>query len=67
MRIAAHSSITVSQRYVHPSNETMERAFEPLEALNGRMVERMKQMVHGPTTVSTTLVPVPTEVDEQLQ
>jgi hypothetical protein len=45
----------------------MERAFEPLEALNGRMVERMKQMVHGPTTVSTTLVPVPTEVDEQLQ
>jgi integrase len=28
MRIAGHSSITVSQRYVHPSNDAMELAFE---------------------------------------
>src|ERR1700720_1506548 len=67
MRIAGHSSITVSQRYVHPSNETMERAFERLEALNGRMIERMKPVVHRPTTVSTTLVPVTTEVEKQVQ
>jgi len=34
MRIAGHSSVTVSQRYVHPSPEALERAFECLEALN---------------------------------
>ena len=32
MRIAGHSSVTVSQRYVHPSPEALERAFERLEA-----------------------------------
>ena len=36
MRIAGHSSIIVSQRYVHPSPEAMERAIERLEAANGR-------------------------------
>jgi len=34
MRIAGHSSVTVSQRYVHPSEESTGRAFERLEALN---------------------------------
>src|SRR5262249_10176513 len=34
-RIAGHSSITVSERYVHPSNEAMERAMERLESFNG--------------------------------
>ena len=34
MRIAGHSSITVSQRYVHPTSEAIERAFERLEAFN---------------------------------
>ena len=35
MRIAGHnSSVTVSQKYVHPSTEAMERAFERLETLN---------------------------------
>lgn len=36
MRIAGHSSVTVSQRYVHPSPEVLERAFERLETLNER-------------------------------
>jgi len=40
MRIAGHSSITISQRYVHPSNEAMERAFEKLEAQNAGTVQR---------------------------
>jgi len=31
MGIAGHSSITISQRYVHPSPEAMETAFEKLE------------------------------------
>ena len=34
MRIAGHSSVTVSQRYVHPTPEGLERAFERLENLN---------------------------------
>jgi integrase len=33
-RIAGHSSITVSQRYVHPSEESTGRALERLDALN---------------------------------
>lgn len=31
MRIAGHSSVVVSQRYVHPSPEAVERAFERLQ------------------------------------
>ena len=31
MRITGHSSITVSQRYVHPSPEAVEKAFERLQ------------------------------------
>jgi integrase len=34
MRIAGHSSVTVSQRYLHPTPEAVERAFERLETLN---------------------------------
>ena len=34
MKIAGHSSVTVSQRYVHPTPENMERAFEWLQELN---------------------------------
>jgi hypothetical protein len=40
LRIAGHSSITVSQCYVHPSAEAMERAIERLEDFRGRMVQR---------------------------
>ena len=35
MRIAGHSSITVSQRYIHPTPEAVERAFERLQ-LSGK-------------------------------
>jgi hypothetical protein len=34
MKIAGQSSITISQRYVHPLPESVERAFEKLEAAN---------------------------------
>src|SRR6516165_11720290 len=34
MRIAGHSSVLISQRYVHPTPEGLERAFERLETLN---------------------------------
>ena len=56
MRIAGHFSVTVSEGYVHPTPETLERAFERLEALNGKAEERA-QLTDGrlqPTTLSTT-------------
>jgi integrase len=57
MRIAGHSSITVSQRYVHPSPEALERAIERLEILNGKMETKAanRAVLHGPTTLSTTV------------
>lgn len=42
MRSAGHSSVTVSQRYVHPTGETVQLAFDQLEALN---VVRWKRQV----------------------
>ena len=39
MQVAGHSAVTVSQRYVHPSPETIERAFERLERLNSGQTE----------------------------
>ena len=54
MRIARHSSITVSQRYAHPSPEALERAFDRLESLNANAVRRSGAMLEA-TTVPTTL------------
>jgi len=53
MRIAGHSSVVVSQRYVHPSPESLERAFEKLEAMNQRTV--------GNLPVEGILLGVPTK------
>jgi len=53
MRIAGHSSITVSQRYVHPSPEAVERAFERLQ-LSGGSAE-VEPRVLAPATVSATV------------
>jgi integrase len=36
MKLAGHSSVIVSQRYVHPTPESCELAFERLEALNNK-------------------------------
>lgn len=55
MRLMGHASITTSQRYCHPTPETLERAVRRMEAsgLNVPVV----------TTVFTTPVSVPTSVD----
>jgi integrase len=55
MRIAGHSSITVSQRYVHPSPESLERAFERLEALNAASGRRSDECGIVPATFSATV------------
>jgi len=41
MRLAGHSSVTVSQRYVHPTLNSCETAFERLEAFNKAEIEKM--------------------------
>ena len=41
MRLAGHSSVTVSQRYVHPTLDSCETAFERLEAFNKQANERL--------------------------
>ena len=60
MRIAGHRSITVSQRYVHPPPESLERAFEKLESFNsasGRKSETAEAEAErlAPATVSATV------------
>lgn len=56
MRIAGHSTITVSQRYVHPSPEVVERAFERLEAFSRQESTKTLegQIRTAPATVSAT-------------
>jgi integrase len=52
MRLMGHSSVTISQRYVHPTPEALERAVERLEAFNRSAEERAS--AEGPATVSAT-------------
>ena len=57
MRLMGHSSVTVSQRYVHPTPETLERAVDGLQAMNATasksLPERQKRQL--PATASATL------------
>jgi len=50
MKMAGHSTVTVSQRYVHPTPETVERAIDRLEAISS--VEAKKR--HVAATISAT-------------
>jgi integrase len=56
MRFAGHSSITVSQRYIHPTPEAVERAFERLQLSAARPENQAKRL--PPATVSATLAEV---------
>jgi integrase len=47
MRIAGHSSITVSQHYVHPSPEAVEATFERLQGQSNDRQEKRKQAKSG--------------------
>jgi integrase len=53
MRVAGHSSITVSQRYVHPSPESVERAFQRLQALRGDSLGEEPKRLPAATIVAT--------------
>jgi integrase len=61
MRVAGHCSVTVSQKYVHPSPESIERAFERFEAMNTKaraglpgMTRNQRQQV-SPTRLLATV------------
>ena len=49
MRLMGHSSITVSQRYVHPTPEAMERAVEKLDAMNTEAAKKLTASSGGPS------------------
>ena len=57
MRLMGHSSVTVSQRYVHPTPEAQERAVERLEGLNQRVTDNLPESPKRelPATVSATV------------
>ena len=41
MKLMGHSTVTVSQRYVHPSPEAIELAVGRMETLNGKKLEEL--------------------------
>jgi integrase len=62
MKIAGHSSVKVSEKYVHPSSESVERAFARLQEFNETALKQL------PATVPATSVDIGAEtsvVDEQ--
>ncbi len=67
MRLMGHSSVTVSQRYVHPSPESLERAFERLEAMNAQAVGKSSEEVeNGPNRLlPPTISPTPSADSQQ--
>jgi integrase len=42
-KLAGHSSVTISQRYMHPTSEIVENVFDHLAALNKRASRRSKK------------------------
>lgn len=59
MRLAGHSTVTVSQKYVHPSAEALGLAIQRLEAMNDRDKEKLSET---PTTALLTTVPTTVEL-----
>jgi integrase len=61
MKVMGHSTVVVSQKYVHPTPETMERAFERLNAANEKALASLPGVTQSqpqtclPTTLSTTV------------
>jgi hypothetical protein len=49
MKLMGHSSVTVPQRYVHPSPEFVEIAVDRLEALNEQQRHRVGILYGIPT------------------
>jgi hypothetical protein len=67
MKAMGHSTVTVSQRYVPPTPETLERAFERLEERNQRAAAKLLEGQNRqlPATVPATVEGV--EVDAEAE
>jgi len=57
MRIAGHSSVTTSQRYVHPSSETVALAIARLDTSNQQALRRAADGKGTDTRTDTVLAP----------
>ncbi|HXY51804.1 MAG TPA: tyrosine-type recombinase/integrase [Terriglobales bacterium] len=57
MRIAGHSSVTTSQRYVHPSSETVAAAIARLDTSNQQVLNRAANGKGTDTRTDTVLAP----------
>jgi site-specific recombinase XerD len=53
MRLMGHSTVTVSQRYVHPSPEAVELAYERLTVLNLQRAATLSATVANGSSVIT--------------
>ena len=58
--VAGHSTITISQRYVHPTEERIEDAFSGLERYNAKKAEEL-ELKRRATGEIQSAVPVPPE------
>jgi hypothetical protein len=67
MRIMGHSTITVSQRYVHPTPETMEDAFVALEFASVQAEQREAADAEKSAGVATDLATVESTTGEVIQ
>jgi integrase len=52
-RIAGHSSVTISEKYIHPTPESLERAFERLEQYNARSLQEGPKLLEAATIPAT--------------
>jgi integrase len=68
MKAMGHSSVLVSQKYVHPTPEAMERAFERLDLANQKAIASLPggQKTLLPATVSATVDEAECEAIEQV-
>ena len=56
LRLMGHSSVTVSQRYVHPTPHALERAVEQLQGMNRKAARKLRRAGkrHLPATIPAT-------------
>jgi hypothetical protein len=56
MKVMGHSTVVVSQKYVHPTPESVERAFERLDTANQKALAGLPgEKTQLPATNSATL------------
>ena len=67
LRLALKWSVTVSQKYVHPSPEAIERAFERLEAMNAHEAKKVAEAEKNQLVSTVLTTPEPLEIDAAVE